>query len=179
MGWMQRMPSWSAGLVMAVAFAVAWFGTTFLTTPETGLGARALTSAFVGTLYGVGMGSWFGRNRRRYGAAARRPGFARSVRRGVLPPDADVDEWRRALRHHRRQYRPLRWAAPLFYLPMTALAVWLAVTGQPVFWIGAVFFVGIGVATAVTTPRVLRNTEVMLAELDRREHEVAGVSGRG
>ncbi|PYY39059.1 hypothetical protein [Curtobacterium sp. MCPF17_046] len=75
------------------------------------------------------------------------------------------------MEHHQRQYRPLRWAAPLLYLPMTALAIWLAVTGQPLFWVGAVFFLAVFVVTAVTTPRVLRNTETILTELDRRQSE--------
>ena len=52
---------------------------------------------------------------------------------------------------------------------MTALAIWLAVTSEPLFWFGAAFFIAIFVITVVTTPRVLRNTTTMLSELDRRE----------
>lgn len=168
MGWMRQLPTWVAGIVMAVLFAAAWFGITFVTTPELGLGARVLVSVSVGAFYGIGMGFWLGRTRRGYGSAARRPEFGRAVRRGVVPPDVDVDEWRRALTNHQRQYRPLRWAAPLLYLPMTALAVWLAITGQPLFWFGAAVFVAVFVITVATTPRTLRNTDSMLAELDRR-----------
>lgn len=169
MGWMRQQPTWVAGIVLSVLFAAAWFGSTFVTTPELGLGARVLVSVSVGALYGIGMGFWLGRTRRGYGSEVRRPEFNRAVRRGVVPPDVDVDEWRRALTHHQRQYRPLRWVAPVLYLPMTALAVWLAVTGQPLFWFGAAVFVALFVITVATTPRTLRNTDSMLVELDRRE----------
>ncbi len=85
MGWMQRMPTWTAGLVMAVAFAVAWFGTTFLTTPETGLGARALTSAFVGACTGSAWapgsdGTAAGTARQRVGRGSHEPSGAVSSR---------------------------------------------------------------------------------------------------
>ncbi|PYY48240.1 hypothetical protein [Curtobacterium sp. MCBD17_023] len=169
MGWMKQLPTWIVGVIMAVLFAAVWFAFTIVTAPELGIGARALVSALVGALYGVGMGLWLGWMRRGYGGVARRPDFGRAVRRGAVPTDVDVDEWRRAVEHHQRQYRPLRWAAPLLYLPMTALAIGLAVTGQPLFWIGAVFFLAVFIGTAVTTPRVLRKTETMLAELDRRK----------
>jgi hypothetical protein len=169
MGWMRQLPTWVIGTVMAVLFAAAWFGITFVTTPELGLGARAAVSGSSGAAYGIAMGFWLDRTRRGYGGVARRPEFGRAVRRGVVPPDVDVDEWRRALIHHQRQYRPLRWAAPVLYLPMTALAVWLAVTGEPRFWFGAALFVALFVITVVTTPRTLRNTDSMLVELDRRE----------
>lgn len=162
------MPTWTVGVLMAVVFAAAWFGSTFVTSPGLGLGARALISGFTGALYGTGMGLWLGRQRRAYGSAVRRPGFRRAVRRGVVPADVDTAEWVRALRHHQSQYRPLRWAAPVLYLPMTALAVWLAVTGQPLFWFGAVFFLGMLVFTLAVVPRTLRNTDLMLAELERR-----------
>jgi len=166
---MTQLPTWAVGIVMAVLFAVLWFALTFITTPELGLGARALVSGVVGALYGCGMGFWLGRTRRGYGGAARRPEFGRAVRRGTVPADVDVAEWRRAVEQHQRQYRPLRWAAPALYVPMTALAVWLAVTGQPLFWFGVGFFLFVGVLTVIVTPRVLRRTDAMLAELERRD----------
>ncbi len=169
MGWMQQKPVWAAGVVVGVAFAVAWFGSTFLTMPELGVGPRALVSLVAGAFFGVVMGSWVGRVRRAHGDVARRPAFGRAVRTGTLPPDADTAEWRQALLARQRLHRPLRWTAPVLYVPATALAVWLAVTGQPVFWFGAALFVAALVATVVTTPRVLRNTATLLAELDRRE----------
>ncbi len=49
-----------------------------------------------------------------------------------------------------------------------ALEVSLAVTGRPVFWFAAAMFLVILVVTLVQTPKVLRNTAAMLAELDRR-----------
>lgn len=171
MGWMKQLPTWMAGVVMAVLFGVMWFGLTFITTPELGIGARALTSAAFGALYGIFMGLWLGRTRRGYGRVAQRPEFSRAVRRGLVPSDVDIEAWRRALHAHQRQYRPLRWVAPALYLPMTALAIWLALTGQPLFWVGAAFFLGICVYTVIVTPRVLRTTTAMLVELDRRDAE--------
>lgn len=159
---------WAVGLVLAVLFAAGWFGSTFFTMPELGLGVRALVSVIIGAGFGVLMGLWLGRVRSGYGGIVQRPEFGRSVRRGTVPPDADVHQWRRGLEHHQRLYRWLRWA-PLLYLPMTALSVWLAASGNPLFWGTAAFFLAMFVATAVTTPRVLRNTEAMLAELARRE----------
>ncbi|WP_146240213.1 hypothetical protein [Curtobacterium sp. MCSS17_008] len=154
---------------MVVRFAAAWFGATFITTPELGIGARALVSAIAGAFYGTFMGIWLGRTRRGYSGPARRPDFDRAVRSGTVPAEVKIDEWRRALQHHRAQHRPLRWSVPALYSPMTALAIWLAVTSQPLFWFGAAFFVAVFVLTAVTTPRVLHNTSAMLAALDRRE----------
>lgn len=169
MGWMGRAPTGVAGVVMAVLFAAGWFGASFVTTPELGVGPRALLSVIVGACYGLVMGLWVGRSRRAHGTAAQRPEFNKAVRRGTVPSDVDVAHWRRALQARQQQYRPLRWSAPALYLPMIALAVWLAVTGQPLFWFAVAFFVAILVVTVVTTPRVLRNTTAMLAELDRRE----------
>lgn len=169
MGWMKQLPTWMAGMVMAVMFAVIWFALGFLTTPDLELAPRALVAAFIGALFGTFMGFWLGRQRRGYGHLAQRSEFGRAVRRGAVPADADAAEWRRALQHHQAQYRPLRWQAPALYLPMTALAIWLAVTGEPLFWVGAGFFFAVLIITTVTTPRVLRNTTAMLAELDRRD----------
>jgi hypothetical protein len=166
---MKKLPTWMAGVVMAVMFAVFWFALGFITTPDLDLGPRALVAAFIGALFGTFMGYWLGRQRRGYGQLARRREFGRAVHRGDVPADAVTTEWRRALQHHHEQYRALRWQAPVLYLPMTALAIWLAVTGQPLFWVGAVFFVAMFVLTAVTTPRALRHTTAMLAELDRRD----------
>lgn len=49
------------------------------------------------------------------------------------------------------------------------LGPWLAVTGEPLFWVGAAVFIAFFVITMVTTPRVLRSTTPMPAELDRRD----------
>lgn len=169
MGWMKQMPTWMAGVIMAGMFAALWFGASFIATPELGVGPRALLSLIVGAFYGVFMGFWLGRTRRGYGRVAQRPEFSKAVRRSTVPPDVNIAEWRRALQAHQQQYRPLRWLAPVLYLLMTAFAIWLAVSSQPVFWFGAAFFIAIFVITVVTTPRVLRNTTTMLTELDRRE----------
>ncbi|MDM7885657.1 hypothetical protein QUG92_11135 [Curtobacterium sp. RHCKG23] len=166
---MKQLPTWMTGVVMAVMFAVMWFALGFITTPELHLGPRALISAFTGALFGTGMGFWLGRQRRGFGQLARRPEFGKAVRRGAVPADADPAEWRRALQHLQKQYRPLRWLAPALYLPMTALSIWLAVTGEPMFWVGAGFMFTIFVITTVSTPRVLRKTTTMLAEVDRRD----------
>lgn len=179
MGWMKQAPTWVAAVILAVLFAVVWFGVTLITSPELDLGTRALVSGIVGAMYGLGMGIWLGVARRRYGRAASRPEFSRAVRRGTVPPDVDIPEWRRAVLAHQRPYRPLRWVAPALYLPMTALAIWLAVTGQPLFWVGAAFFLAIGISTVIVTPRVLRNTDTMLGELDRREHTLRPTPERG
>ncbi len=172
MGWMRQLPTWMVGVIAAVVFAVFWFASTFLTTPELGIGARVLVSGVVGAFYGIFMGFWLGRTRRGYGGVARRPEFGKAVRRGTVPADVDITEWRQALRHHQVQYRPLRWVAPALYLPMTALSIWLATTSEPLFWFGAAFFLIVFIVTVVTTPRVLRKTTAMLTELDRREQHV-------
>ena len=169
MGWMKQLPTWMASGVMAVLFAVFWFGMTLITQPELALGARALVAGIDGTFYGIGMGFWLSRTRRGYGRVAQRPEFRRAVRHGTVPPEVGIPEWRQALLAHQRQYRPLRWAAPALYLPLTALAIVLAVTGQPLFWVAAGFFIAICIVTVVTAPRVLRNTDRMLADLDQRE----------
>lgn len=154
---------------MAVMFAVGWFGTTFITIPELTLGGRVIASVLTGAAFGLAMGVILGRQRRQYGRAGRRPDFARAVRRGTVPPDVNTGEWRQAVLHRQKEYRTLRWTAPLLYLPMTALSIWLAVTGQPLFWFGAALFFAMFLITVAVTPRTLRNTDAMLTELDRRE----------
>jgi hypothetical protein len=166
---MKQLPTWMTGVVMAVMFAVIWFALGFITTPELHLGPRALIAAFTGALFGAVMGFWLGRQRRGFGQLAQRPEFGKAVRRGAVPADANTAEWRRALGHLQKQYRPLRWLAPALYLSTTALSIWLAVTGEPVFWVGAGFIFAMFVITMVSTPRVLRKTTTMLAELDRRD----------
>lgn len=164
---------------MAVFFAAGMFGVSFIITPELGLGVRALGAATAGAAYGVGMGFWLGRTRRGYGRLSGRREFVRAVRRGSVPPgvdsDADIAEWRRALLHHRAQHRPLRWTGPVLFGAMSVVSLALAVTGQPAFWVATLGFTVALVVVATTTPRVLRRTEAMLAELDRREgvHEHA------
>ncbi|MBA8988858.1 hypothetical protein FHW23_000090 [Curtobacterium pusillum] len=155
---------------MAAMFAVGWFGVTFITIPELTIGGRAIASVLTGAVFGLTMGVILGRQRRQYGRAGSRPDFARAVRRGILPPDVSTGEWRQALLRRQKEYRTLRWTAPLLYLPMTALSIWLATTGQPLFWFGAVLFVAVFIFTIAVTPRTLRNTDAMLGELDRREH---------
>lgn len=60
---------------------------------------------------------------------------------------------------------------------MTALSVALAVTGEPLFWLGTALVLTLFVVTAVTTPRVLRRTASMLVELDRRDAAARQVAG--
>lgn len=155
---------------MAAMFAVGWFGVTFITIPELTIGGRAVASALTGAVFGLVMGLILGRQRRQYGRAGSRTDFARAVRRGTVPPDVNTTEWRQALLRRQKEYRTLRWTAPLLYLPMTALSIWLAVTGQPLFWFGAAFFIAVLIFTVGVTPRTLRNTDAMLTELDGREH---------
>ncbi|WP_139199813.1 hypothetical protein [Curtobacterium sp. MCBA15_008] len=45
----------------------------------------------------------------------------------------------------------------------------MAVTGRPLFWFAAAFFLVMLVVSLVQTPKVLRNAASMLTELDRRE----------
>ncbi|WIE78435.1 hypothetical protein [Curtobacterium sp. MCSS17_016] len=77
MGWMKQVPTWMAGVIMAVMFAGAWFGATFITTPELGVGPRALLSIIVGAFYGIFMGIWVGRTRRAHGRVGSVPSSAR------------------------------------------------------------------------------------------------------
>lgn len=169
--WWQQ--TWVSGLLMAVFFAVGIFGISFIITPELSLGVRALMTALAGAAYGVAMGLWLGRTRRGYGRLSGRREFVRAVRSGSVPAevdsDADIAEWRRALLHHRAQHRPLRWTGPVLFGTMSIMSLGLAATGQPVFWIATLGFTAAFVLVVVTTPRVFRRTEAMLAELDRRE----------
>ncbi|WP_146236845.1 MULTISPECIES: NarK/NasA family nitrate transporter [unclassified Curtobacterium] len=167
---MRQAPTWAAGVIMAVMFAAGWFGVTSITIPELTIGVRVVVSVATGAAFGLVMGVILGRQRRQYGQAANRPDFARAVRRGTIPPDVNTGQWRQALLRRQKEYRTLRRTAPLLYLPMTGLSIWLAVAGQPLFWFAAAFFVGVLTLTVAVTPRTLRNTDAMLTELDHREN---------
>ncbi|MBA8990987.1 hypothetical protein FHW23_002252 [Curtobacterium pusillum] len=169
---MRRWPWWLAALVLAVAFGGLWFLVTMVAMPELSAGDRGVISAITGSAYGIVMAIFLVRQRRGYGAALQHPGFRRAVRRAVVPPDIDIARWRRAVQQHRNQYRPLRWAAPLLYVPMTGISIWLAVTGQPLWWIFAGLFVAMLIGSLIVAPRVLRRTDAMLTELDRREQSI-------
>jgi membrane protein implicated in regulation of membrane protease activity len=86
----------------------------------------------------------------------------------VVPADADLLAWRQALEHQRAQHERQRWFGPLVIIPATALSLWLTLTDAPYWWVGVALFVGVLVAFMLSTPRVLRRTRTMLAELDRR-----------
>lgn len=171
MGWMRRLPTWARATIAGVLFTVAWWASTFITIPELTPWQRVVVSLPTGAAYGIVMGIFLARMRRGYGGVLNDPRLRRALRHGEVPPDADIDEWRGAVRHHQAQYRPMRWAVPVVFIPMTALSIWLAVTDEPRFWFAAGFFVAVGVFCAIITPRVLRNSDAMLTELDRREQE--------
>ncbi|WP_165931522.1 MULTISPECIES: hypothetical protein [unclassified Curtobacterium] len=158
--------------MLAVAFGGLWFLVMVVVMPELSTGERVILSAIPSSAYGIVMAIFLIRQRRGDGAALQPPGFRRALRRAVVPPDVDIDGWRRAVQHQRKQFRPLRWAAPLLYVPMTGISIWLAVTGQPLYWIFAGLFVAMLVASLIVIPRVLRRTDTMLTELDRRKQSV-------
>lgn len=172
MGLMRRWPWWLAALALAVAFGGLWFLVTIVVMPELNAVERAVISAITGSAYGIVMAIFLIRLRRGYGTVLQDAGFRRAVRRGVVPPDVDVEGWRRAVQQHRNQYRPLRWAAPLLYVPMTGLSVWLAASGQPLSWIFVGLFLVMLVASLIVAPRAVRRTDAMLTELDRRARSV-------
>lgn len=167
---MRGWPLWAVMIVLAVAFGGFWYLSTFVTMPaDVPVGIRVAASVVTGAAFGVVFGLWIGRQRRSVGPAARDRALGRAVRRGELPADADPAQWREALTHYQQQYRRQRWFGPVVFVVLMALEVSLAVTGRPVFWFAAAMFLVFLVITLVQTPKVLRNTAAMLAELDRRE----------
>ncbi|WP_267422047.1 MULTISPECIES: hypothetical protein [unclassified Curtobacterium] len=175
---MSRWPLWSVMVVLAVAFGGSWYLSTFIFMPsDTPAGIRALGGLITGALFGVFFGLWLGRQRRGIGAAADQRVLGRAIRRGELPADADVDQWRQALTHYQQLYRRQRRLGPAVFVVALVLEASLAVAGRPLFWLAAAFFVVMLVVTLVQTPKVLRNTAAMLTELDRRER-TSGLDGR-
>jgi hypothetical protein len=172
MGGMSRWPLWSVMVVLAVVLGGFWYLATFTFMPsDAPAGVRVIGSAISGALFGVFFGLWLGRQRRGIGAVADQGTLGRAVRRGVLPEDADTDQWRQALTHHQQLYRRQQVFGPVVFSIALVLEVSLAVAGRPVFWVAAAFFVVVLVLSVVQTPQVLRNAAAMLRELDRRERK--------
>ncbi|MGU3409691.1 hypothetical protein ACLBWP_06250 [Microbacterium sp. M1A1_1b] len=142
-----------------------------------GLATTGGREGFVGRLvsavfYAAGLTAVLGvliaRLRRRAGGAAELSRIQRSVKTGSVPPDADPTNWVPSLERLQRQSRRNRWLGPLVFGSATVLAVWLAVTSGPVWWLFVVAFVGFFAWTTFETRRALRTLPVMLAELRGR-----------
>lgn len=155
-------------LLIGALFGVTWFLSAPITMPGAPFLARVVGALVGGAVFGVVFGLWLGRQVQAAGPAARDRSFARARRTGVVPADADLLAWRQALEHQRTQHERQRWFGPLVFVPATALALVLALTDSPYWWFGVALFVGFLVAILLSTPRVLRRTRTMLAELDRR-----------
>ncbi|WP_173168823.1 hypothetical protein [Curtobacterium sp. VKM Ac-2861] len=172
MGLMSRWPLWAVMVVLAVAFGGFWYLATYVTLPaDVPVSIRVVSSTVTGAMFGVLFGLYLGWQRRDIGPAAQNRAFGRAVRRGELPADADLDQWRQALTHYQQLYRRQRWLGPVVFTLALVLEVTLAVTGRPFFWIAAALFLVMLVVTLVQTPKALRNTAAMLVELDQREGE--------
>lgn len=168
---MQRTRRPSTPVVMlltGVFFGLFWFLWTSFTMPDAPVLVDAVAAVVAGTVFGVFFGLWLGRQLRGAGPAVRDRSFARARRTGVVPADADLDTWRQALEHQRALHERQRWFGPLVFIPATALTLWLALTDAPHWWFGVALFVGALIASVVSTPRILRRTSAMLAEVDRR-----------
>ncbi|QWS33780.1 hypothetical protein [Curtobacterium aetherium] len=155
-------------LLTGLPFGAFWFLWTTFTMPGAPVLARVVGALVTGAVFGVVFGLWVGRQVQAAGPAVRDRSFARARRTGVVPADADLLAWRQALEHQRAQHERQRWSGPLVFVAATALALWLALTDSPYWWFGVALFVGFLVAFLLSTPRVLRRTRTMLAELDRR-----------
>jgi hypothetical protein len=155
-------------LLLAGSFGGLWFLSTFLSMPTAPVAARAIGSVPMGVGFGVVFGLWLGRQWKTSGPAVQDRSFARARRTGVVPAGADTGTWRQALEHQHALYERQRWMAPLVFVPATALGVWLALTETPYWWFGVALFVAVLIGSVVSTPRVLRRTTMMLAEVDRR-----------
>ncbi|PZE65992.1 hypothetical protein [Curtobacterium sp. MCBD17_021] len=164
-----RLPLPALMLVLAVFYAVLVFLVSFLTTPAAPLAVRAISTMAGALVFGVLFGLVIGRMRKRAGPAVEDGTFGRARRSGVVPADADPVAWRQALDHQLEVYRRQRWYGPVVFGLALVLNVWLALTDAPYWWAGVALFAGILLASVVTTPRMLRRTSDMLAELDRRE----------
>lgn len=157
-------------MVLAVVFGGFWYLSTFTTMPsDVPVGDRVVGGVVTGTAFGVLFGLWLERQRRRGGADGRQRAVRRAIRRGAVPDDADADQWRRAITHYEQSYRQQRRFGPVVFAVALLLEVSVAVTGRPLFWFAAAFFLVMLVVSLVQTRKVLRNAASMLTELDRRD----------
>lgn len=174
---MRRFRSLPMRVLLPVLFVLmggGWFAIMLVTMPyPVPIVVRILSAVFYAGAMTAFFGVWIGRQRRLAGGPDRLQSIGRSFRSGNMPADADPSTWRPLIEHWQQQFRRQRWFAPLVFLPMTALGVWLALTDAPFWWAAVVLFVGMLVWSLVDTPRRLRTADAMLAELDRREADDA------
>lgn len=121
-----------------------------------------------GVVYGLLMTAFIGWRRRRYGGAQRSLQVGLAIKNGELPADADPAFWRPALARQERTFRRLRWIIPVEFGAFVALAVWLALTAGPVWWIFAGFFVAFVVLGVVGTRRNMRKITALQHQLSAR-----------
>ncbi len=165
-------PAWVVGLVTGLGFAVVntLIRTLLTDDPWTD---TVVVAGLTGVLFGAVMGPVLTRQQRRAWSAAGTASSAglraaaRAAQRGPVPGDPELREAARRLALHQRDVllRQRRWAAPLFSL-LVALAVWLAVTGAPAYWLFAAGFALLAAWTSVVLPRRLARRADLLTAPD-------------
>ncbi len=161
-------PTWVLAPVAGLGFAVTNTLTRLLLLDDPWTEAVVI-SCLSGLLFGAFMGPVLVRQRRRAREAAgtaSAAGWRRAARaasRGPVPRDPEERQAARRLALHQRGVllRQRRWAIPSFAL-LVAIAVWLAVSGDPVYWLVAVGFAWLAGWTSVVLPRRLaRRVELL------------------
>lgn len=146
-----RAPVWVRGAVSGVLFGGVMFVWSQVGPEHASVGAAALTGAVGGVAFGSFMGVAVGRQERTTFRVGGRPldGDQRqAARRSFVTGQLSEDPLVRAAAVAMARMR-LRWArrwavTAAFVLAMCVVAVWSAVTGQPLWWFGLVAWIGMG-----------------------------------
>lgn len=146
-----RAPVWVRGVVSGVLFGVAMFVWSLVGPERASVGDAALTWVVCGVAFGFFMSVAVGRQERKMfrvdGRALdgdQRQAAHRAFVTGQLPEDPLVVGAAVSMARMRLLWAS-RWVVTVvFVLAMCVLAVWLAVTGQPLWWVGLVFWIGMG-----------------------------------
>ncbi len=165
-------PTWVVCLVAGLGFAVTNVITRllFLGDPWT---EAVVVGGLTGVAFGAVMGPVLVRQQRRArdaagtasGAALRRA--TRTAHRGAVPDDPELREAARRLALHQRGelLRQRRWGLPVF-LALVALAAWVALGGDAVYWWFAAGFLILATWAYAFLPRRLARRAALLAAPD-------------
>jgi hypothetical protein len=169
-GWTEKHPAMAIGVLSGVPFGVFVGVFAALTDharlPWLSVGLGALAALLFGTAFGVFMAA----HRRAGGGAVIARSVQNSIRRRTLP-DAVDDAWLAGLGYRQAQAARYRWATPVIFLFMTALAV-ISLTGDYVpdwlGWLEVLGFPAIAVLSVLSSYRELRAIADLERQLARR-----------
>ncbi len=145
------MPAWGRGVLAGVLFGGCMAGWSRLSSDPAPWGVSAVIGLLAGVAFGLIMGVLMAQEERRLSQVGGRPldedqrlAVRRALVHGHRPEDPLVRE--AAVNLARSQFRRANSPLAVVGLVVVAggLAAWLALTGEPLWWLGVAFWIGLG-----------------------------------